>query len=155
MKIEGAAFSGCPDWQETDARLRRTLPRAGVDADVVLVDVTTPEDAERLRFRGSPNGAARGTDPLAHDSDPVRLSCRVFRTPAGLRGAPAVEHLRRGEPQHQRSVEPDGCECDDRDRQPDRRHRRAEGKVEARLHQAPAGGPYSGERLGRPAPAAP
>jgi hypothetical protein len=35
-----------------------------------------------------------GRDPFASDEDPVGLSCRVFRTAAGLRGAPTVEQLR-------------------------------------------------------------
>ena len=93
MKVELLWFSGCPNWQETDGRLREALPLAGVDAAVVLVEVTTPEDAERLRFRGSPTVLVDGADPFAQDSDPVGLSCRVFRTPHGLRGAPTVEQL--------------------------------------------------------------
>ena len=72
MKVELLWFSGCPNWQETDTRLREALPLAGVDADVVLVD---------------------GADPFAEESDPVGLSCRVFQTPDGLRGAPTVEQL--------------------------------------------------------------
>ena len=93
MRIELLWFSGCPNWQGTDARLRQAVPMAGVAADVVLVEVTTPEDAERLRFRGSPTVLVDGRDPFAEESDPVGLSCRVFRTPDGLRGAPTVEQL--------------------------------------------------------------
>ena len=59
---------------------------AGADAHVVLVEVTTPEDAERLRFRGSPTVLVNGADPLANDSDPVGLSSRVFRTATGCGG---------------------------------------------------------------------
>lgn len=86
-------FCGCPNWQETDGRLREALTLAGVDAEVHLVEVTTPEDAERLRVRGSPTVLVDGTDPFALESDPVGLSCRVFRTPDGLRGAPTVQQL--------------------------------------------------------------
>ena len=93
VKIELLWFGGCPNWQETEARLREALPLAGVDAGVALVEVTTPEDAERLRFRGSPTGLVDGADSFAQESDPVGLSCRVFRTPDGLRGAPTVDML--------------------------------------------------------------
>lgn len=86
-------FSGCPNWQETDARLCQAVAIAGRDVEVVLVEVTTLEDAERLRFRGSPTVLVDGSDPFARESDPVGLSCRVFRTPDGLRGAPTVEQL--------------------------------------------------------------
>ena len=93
MKVELLWFPGCPNWRETDARLRLAVPLAGVDAEVVLVEVTTAEDAQRLRFRGSPTVLVDGGDSFASDSDPVGLSCRVFRTPEGLRGAPTVDQL--------------------------------------------------------------
>ena len=93
MEVELLWFPGCPSWRVTAERLREALPLAGVDADVVLVEVTTPADAERLRFRGSPTVLVEGRDPFAEDADPVGLSCRVFRTPEGLRGAPTVEML--------------------------------------------------------------
>src|SRR5688572_4563951 len=93
VNVELLWFSGCPNWQETDARLREALPLAGVGADVMLVEVATGEDAERLRFRGSPTVLLDGADPFASDADPVGLSCRVFRTPDGLKGAPTVGML--------------------------------------------------------------
>lgn len=93
VNVELLWFVGCPNWRQTDARLREALPLAGVDADVTLVEVATDEDAERLRFRGSPTVLVDGKDPFAQESDPVGLSCRVFRTPEGLRGAPTVEQL--------------------------------------------------------------
>lgn len=93
MKVELLWFAGCPNWRETGGRLREALALAGIRAQVLLVEVTTPEDAERLRFRGSPTVLVDGRDPFADESDPVGLSCRVFRTPVGLRGAPTVEQL--------------------------------------------------------------
>lgn len=93
MKVELLWSPGCPNWQEAHRRLQQALPSAGVEAQVVLVEVALPEDAERLRFRGSPTILVDGGDPFAEESDPVGLSCRVFRTPDGLRGAPTVEQL--------------------------------------------------------------
>lgn len=52
--IELLCFPGCPIWHDTDARVREAVKVAGVDADVVLVEVASAQDAERLRFRGSP-----------------------------------------------------------------------------------------------------
>lgn len=83
VKVELLWFPGCPNWQETGARLRQAVPLAGVDADVELVEVTTPEDAERLRFRGSPTVLVDGTDPFASEPDAVGLSCRVSGPPRG------------------------------------------------------------------------
>ena len=93
MEVELLWFPGCPNWQETAARLRQAVALAGLDAEVVLVEVASPEDAQRLRFRGSPTVLLDGADPFAQASDPVGLSCRVFRTPDGLRGAPTVGQL--------------------------------------------------------------
>lgn len=93
MKIELLWFPGCPNWQETDTRLRSALAQVGPQAAVSLVEVTTPEDAERLRFRGSPTVLVDGRDPFADEADPVGVPCRAFRTPEGLRGAPTVDQL--------------------------------------------------------------
>ncbi len=86
-------FDGCPNWQETDQRLRQALVEVGWDLTPTYVQVSTAEDAERLSFRGSPTVLVNGTDPFADASAPVGLSCRVFATPEGLRGAPTVEQL--------------------------------------------------------------
>jgi hypothetical protein len=86
-------FAGCPNWHQTEQRLREAVERLAADLDVALVEVTTPEVAERLRFRGSPTVLLDGRDPFADEDAPVGLSCRVFRTPEGLRGAPTVDQL--------------------------------------------------------------
>lgn len=86
-------FDGCPNWHEADRRLRPALAEAGLDVIPTYVSVTSPEDAERLRFRGSPAVLVDGRDPFAQESDPVGLSCRVFRTLDGLSGAPTADQL--------------------------------------------------------------
>lgn len=93
MDVRLLYFDGCPNWQETDSRLREAIALAGLDVSPEYVDVATPEDAERLRFRGSPTVLIDGRDPFADAAAPVGLSCRVFRTPDGLRGAPTVAQL--------------------------------------------------------------
>ena len=55
--------------------------------------VTTPEQAQSTGFRGSPTVLVDGRDPFADPDAPVGLSCRVYRTDAGLAGAPTVEQL--------------------------------------------------------------
>lgn len=92
-RVELLYFDGCPNWQQTEQHLTTAIAAAGVDATVTLVHVGTPEDAERLRFRGSPTVLIDGDDPFAAPDDLVGMSCRVFRTTEGLRGAPTVEQL--------------------------------------------------------------
>jgi hypothetical protein len=55
--------------------------------------VSTPEEAEAAGFRGSPTVLVNGHDPFAEPDGPAGLCCRVFRTDAGLAGAPTVEQL--------------------------------------------------------------
>lgn len=93
MDLRLLYFDGCPNWRETDERLRDAVALAGLTVTATYVKVETPEDAERLSFRGSPTVLVNGTDPFADDSAPVGLSCRVFQTPDGLRGAPTLEQL--------------------------------------------------------------
>ena len=93
MDVQLLFFDGCPSWRVMDVRLREALRTAGIDGEPTYVEVTTPEQAERLGFRGSPTVLVDGRDPFADDDAPVGLSCRVFPTPEGLRGAPTVEQL--------------------------------------------------------------
>ena len=90
-----------------DAAVEHLLRRNGMDlcrtealalagrpaAAVTPPPVPTPEDATRLRFRGSPTILIDGADPFADKTSPVGLACRVLPTPDGLRGAPTVEQL--------------------------------------------------------------
>jgi len=45
-------------------------------------------------FHGSPSILVDGVDLFAEPGAGVGLSCRVYRTPEGLSGAPTVEQLR-------------------------------------------------------------
>lgn len=85
-------FDGCPNWQVVDARLR-TL-QAEVAFTLEHETVETPEDAERLGFRGSPTVLIDGTDPFADGDAPAGLACRVYATPDGPQGFPTLEQLR-------------------------------------------------------------
>lgn len=94
MTVTLLYFDGCPNWCEAEARLGEALLAAGRPEEVVTsVAVPTLADAERLRFRGSPTVLVDGTDPIAEDTAPVGLACRVYPTPDGLRGAPTLEQL--------------------------------------------------------------
>jgi hypothetical protein len=87
-------FDGCPNWRVADERLRQALARAGrPDTSIEYRTVTTPEQAEELRFRGSPTVLVDGRDPFLDHDAPVGLSCRVYRTDGGLAGSPTVEQL--------------------------------------------------------------
>jgi hypothetical protein len=92
MDVTLLYFDGCPSWQTADARLAELAEE--LDLTVTRRQVTTPEEAERVSFRGSPTILVDGRDVFAEGHEPVGLSCRVYQTPDGPAGAPTVELLR-------------------------------------------------------------
>ena len=93
MDITLLYFDDCPNWQLADQRLAAiTAERADVKVTRHLVE--TLEDAERMGFHGSPSILVDGVDLFAEPVAGVGLSCRIYRTPEGLSGAPTLEQLR-------------------------------------------------------------
>ena len=87
-------FDGCPNWQGALDRLRQAIRDEGLVVEPVLERVDTQEDAERLRFIGSPTILIDGRDPFGAPGASFGLSCRIFQTPEGLAGLPTKEQLR-------------------------------------------------------------
>ncbi len=93
MDIALLYFDDCPNWKIADERLAAiAAERADLTVSRHLVD--TVEESERLGFHGSPSILVDGVDAFADTDAGVGLSCRVYRTPDGLAGAPTVEQLR-------------------------------------------------------------
>jgi len=94
VKVELLYFDGCPNWRLAEERLTSALRLANrPDVTVVQRRVARNGQAAALGFVGSPTVLVDGRDPLATGGESVGLSCRVFRTAAGLEGAPTIEQL--------------------------------------------------------------
>ena len=93
MDITLLYFDDCPNWRIADERLS-VIAAERADLQVTRHLVDTPEEAERVGFHGSPSILVDGVDLFAEPDAGVGLSCRVYRTPDGLAGAPTVEQLR-------------------------------------------------------------
>lgn len=90
MRIEVLYFDDCPNHEQLLEHLPRLLEREGIDAEIALHRVPDAEHAQRERFLGSPTIRVHGLDVdpgAAHRSD-YGLKCRLYPTPAGLRGLP-------------------------------------------------------------------
>jgi len=95
MKITLQYFDGCPHWRLADRRLANVMQSLGADMFTLERQlVESPEMALQIGFRGSPTILIEGRDLFATGSEPVGLSCRVFRTEAGPQGAPTEAQLR-------------------------------------------------------------
>lgn len=95
MEIKVLYFEDCPNWLLARQRLDEALAAAGLadQVEVAYETVETPEDAERVGFRGSPTILIDGRDPWAGEGDPYGLSCRIYRTEDGPDGAPSPAQL--------------------------------------------------------------
>ena len=95
MKVELLYWDGCPSYPEAKTLLEEVLTKADAPARIEMRQVKTQEEAERLRFPGSPtiriNG--RDVDPAGADSRPA-LTCRVYHLPDGrISPIPARDQL--------------------------------------------------------------
>ena len=94
MDVRLMYFDGCPNWMLARDRLGEALVTVGADPSAITLQaVETPEDAERLQFRGSPSILIDGTDPFAAPGAPVGLACRIFQTDTGPQGSPSTRQL--------------------------------------------------------------
>ena len=95
MDVTLLYFDGCPNWRTADHSLRAALGEAGLTrAKVDYRCVETVEEAEALRFVGSPTLLLDGIDPFNDPEASIGLSCRLYRTPSGLAGVPTIEQIR-------------------------------------------------------------
>lgn len=94
--VEVLTFEGCPHAEPALELVKRVVADLGVAATVRRVDVPDPEAAAAQRFLGSPTIRVDGRDiePGLAERDEYVLSCRVYRTEAGLKGEPDERWLR-------------------------------------------------------------
>jgi hypothetical protein len=94
VNIEIRYFDDCPNWIPLHEAIIELIAQIGLDAEVTLTIVDTPETAQRLTFKGSPTVVIDGTDPWDDPDALIGLSCRVYRTEHGFAGAPTATQLR-------------------------------------------------------------
>jgi hypothetical protein len=95
MRVELFYFDGCPSHAELLPRLRDLLASKGIEEEVELRRVETPEDAERLHFLGSPTVRIDGedVDASAGARGDYGMECRLYRTADGLARTPPDEWI--------------------------------------------------------------
>lgn len=94
--VEILYFDCCPNHRPAIELVERVSRGLGLDPELRLVHVPDQEAAQRLRFLGSPTIRVGGVDvdPQGEERDDYALSCRVFRTEAGVSGLPDERWVR-------------------------------------------------------------
>ena len=94
--VEILSFAGCPNHLGAIELVERVSGEVGLDPEIRVLDVLDQEAAQRLRFLGSPTirVGGRDIDPHAEERSEYALSCRVFRTEAGIAGEPDERWVR-------------------------------------------------------------
>jgi hypothetical protein len=95
VKIELLYFDGCPGHERLLPSLRHLS--AEHDAELTQRHIRTLEQAERVRFLGSPSVRIDGVDvePGADARTDFGLKCRLYRSSEGRSGRPPQEWLER------------------------------------------------------------
>ena len=93
--IELLYWQGCPSHPEAKALLEQVLAELGRDDEIVLSEVTSDAEAERLRFPGSPTIRVDGRDIDAMGANGrPSLTCRIYHLPDGrISPVPSREQL--------------------------------------------------------------
>ena len=95
MRVDLLYFDGCPSYRGAEEALRAVLLEEGIETKIEMVAVDTDEEAQRLRFPGSPTIRVEGEDLLpVPERESYARGCRTYPTPEGLRGWPTTGMLR-------------------------------------------------------------
>lgn len=93
--IELLFWEGCPSHPEAKALLEQVLAELGREDEIVMTEVESDEEAERLRFPGSPTIRVdeRDVDAEGANGRPS-LTCRIYYLPDGrVSPVPSREQL--------------------------------------------------------------
>ena len=82
--IELLYWEGCPSYPEARALLDAVLATRGLEVPITMREVRTQDEADELRFPGSPTIRIDGADvdPAGAEGRPS-LTCRIYRLPDG------------------------------------------------------------------------
>lgn len=94
--VEILYFDDCPNYEPTLSLVERISRELAIEPRIQLVNVPDQVAARRRRFLGSPTIRVAGVDvdPETEERSDYALSCRVFRTEAGIVGQPDERWVR-------------------------------------------------------------
>jgi hypothetical protein len=96
VQIEILAREDCPNRGMAITVVERVVDEMGVPADVKVIDVSSPAEAQKRLLLGSPTVRVDGqdVDPGPNPHDEFTTDDRVYRTDRGLIGWPEPHWVR-------------------------------------------------------------
>jgi hypothetical protein len=90
VKIEFLWFDDCPNHEAARSLLLSVLHEQEINVSVEDIDASDPNEANRLRFPGSPSIRIDGIDiePGFVDPEEYTPRCRIYFTSTGMAGVP-------------------------------------------------------------------
>lgn len=97
IMIEFQYFSGCPHAKDTLQNLREVMTEMGIgENDLHIIDVPSPEAAQKIKFQGSPTILVNGIDIYTGvQPEGFSYSCRVYEFDGKRSGVIPREFIRR------------------------------------------------------------
>lgn len=93
MEIDLLYVADCPNRTSARELVELALTRTQLTAVVREREIHSNEEAECLGMRGSPTILIDGQDPFAGRAGPAAMSCRLYRSDAGVSGVPTISQL--------------------------------------------------------------
>jgi hypothetical protein len=95
VNIELLTTAGCPHEAAAVELITTALADTEVKAVITRTIITSESQARQRCFIGSPTILLNETDPFQRPDAPVAAARRLYTTPDGLRGVPALRDLSR------------------------------------------------------------
>jgi hypothetical protein len=92
LKVEFLYFKSCPSHKQTLENLKAALSETRTKAELILINVESPEKAERVGFQGSPSIRINGKD-LEGRNEGSNYSCRLYRIGGKTTLIPSKEYI--------------------------------------------------------------
>ena len=91
-KVEFLYFKSCPGHKQALVNLRTVLQESKINADLVLINVTSEAQAARVGFQGSPSIRVNGKD-LDGRNEGHSYGCRIYQIDGKITATPSKEFI--------------------------------------------------------------
>lgn len=103
LRVELLVVEDCAHLERARRDVEAVLRKGIIEVPIQVIYVTSQEDAEFLRFQGSPTIRINGEDVDPRPELPIALGCRLYPSPqGGLVGSPPIELIRAAVDAHRR-----------------------------------------------------